>query len=65
MMDQQDETTRRRFLTLAGNYQPKDDIFAEVEGATASPVNAPPEERKREAEKAKAWFTEITADSFG
>jgi NADPH-dependent 2,4-dienoyl-CoA reductase/sulfur reductase-like enzyme len=52
-------------FSLAGNYQPKDDIFAEVEGGTTSPVNAPPEERKREAEKAKAWFTEITADSFG
>jgi sulfide dehydrogenase [flavocytochrome c] flavoprotein subunit len=52
-------------FSLAGNYQPKDDIFAEVEGGTTSPVNAPPEERKREAEKARAWFTEITADSFG
>jgi sulfide dehydrogenase [flavocytochrome c] flavoprotein chain len=52
-------------FSLAGNYQPKDDIFAEVEGGTTSPVDAPPEERKREAENAKAWFTEITVDSFG
>ena len=52
-------------FSLAGNYQPKDDIFAEVEGGATSPVSAPMEERKREAEKAKAWFTEITADSFG
>ena len=52
-------------FSLAGNYQPKDDIFAEIEGGTTSPVKASPEQRKREAEKAKAWFTEITADSFG
>jgi sulfide dehydrogenase [flavocytochrome c] flavoprotein chain len=52
-------------FSLSGNYRPKDDIFAEVEGGATSPVNAPPEERKREAEKARAWFTEITADSFG
>jgi len=52
-------------FSLAGRYQPKDDIFAEVEGGATSPVNAPPEVRKREAEEARNWFTEITVDSFG
>jgi sulfide dehydrogenase [flavocytochrome c] flavoprotein chain len=52
-------------FSLAGNYQPKDDIFAEVEGGATRPVNTPLDERRREADKAKAWFTEITADSFG
>src|SRR5579864_2763784 len=52
-------------FSLSGYYQPKDDIFAEVEGGATSPLDAPPETRKREAEKAERWFTEITADSFG
>jgi sulfide dehydrogenase [flavocytochrome c] flavoprotein chain len=49
---------------LAGVYQPKDDIFAEVEGGT-SPVDAPREERARDADDARAWFLAITADAFG
>ena len=52
-------------FSLAGNYQPKDDVFAEVEGGATSPVDAPRELRKREAEQAEKWFTDITADSFG
>jgi sulfide dehydrogenase [flavocytochrome c] flavoprotein chain len=52
-------------FSLAGRYQPKDDIFAEVEGGATSPVDAPPELRKREAEDALNWFTSITVDSFG
>jgi sulfide dehydrogenase [flavocytochrome c] flavoprotein chain len=52
-------------FSLAGQYQPKDDIFAEVEGAATSPVNAPPETRKREADDALNWFRSITVDSFG
>lgn len=52
-------------FSLAGRYQPKDDIFAEVEGGVTSPVNAPTEVRKREAEAALNWFTSITVDSFG
>jgi sulfide dehydrogenase [flavocytochrome c] flavoprotein chain len=52
-------------FSLAGQYQPKDDIFAEVEGGTTSPVNAPPETRKREADDALNWFRSITVDSFG
>jgi NADPH-dependent 2,4-dienoyl-CoA reductase/sulfur reductase-like enzyme len=52
-------------FSLAGNYQPKDDVFAEVEGGATSPVDAPPEVRKREAEDALTWFKSITVDSFG
>jgi NADPH-dependent 2,4-dienoyl-CoA reductase/sulfur reductase-like enzyme len=52
-------------FSLAGNYQPKDDIFAEVEGGTTSPVDAPRELRAREADDAQKWFQTITADTFG
>jgi sulfide dehydrogenase [flavocytochrome c] flavoprotein subunit len=52
-------------FSLAGNYQPKDDIFAEVEGGTTSPVDAPRELRAREADEAQKWFQTITADAFG
>jgi sulfide dehydrogenase [flavocytochrome c] flavoprotein subunit len=52
-------------FSLSGVYQSKGDIFAEVEGGATSAVDAPLEERKRKAEKARTWFTEITADSFG
>jgi len=52
-------------FSLAGNYQPKDDIFAEVECGATSPVDASPEVRKREAEEASNWFKSITVDSFG
>lgn len=51
-------------FSLSGIYQPKDGQFAEVEGAT-SPVNAPREERRREAERADNWFKTITVDIFG
>ncbi|MHC4048939.1 FCSD flavin-binding domain-containing protein [Bradyrhizobium sp. 25ACV] len=50
---------------LAGNYQPKGDIFAEVEGGATSPVDAPRELRAREATEAERWFQTITADTFG
>ncbi|MGY8708720.1 NAD(P)/FAD-dependent oxidoreductase [Bradyrhizobium sp. 18BD] len=52
-------------FSLAGNYQPKGDIFAEVEGGATSPVDAPPELRAREATEAERWFQTITADTFG
>jgi len=52
-------------FSLAGIYQPKDDIFAEVEGGGASPVDAPQELRVREADDAQKWFKTITADAFG
>lgn len=52
-------------FSLAGNYQPKGDIFAEVEGGATSPVYAPRELRAREAAEAERWFQTITADTFG
>ncbi|MDF0492083.1 NAD(P)/FAD-dependent oxidoreductase [Bradyrhizobium yuanmingense] len=52
-------------FSLAGNYEPRGDIFAEVEGGTTSPVDAPPELRAREAAEAERWFEAITADTFG
>jgi sulfide dehydrogenase [flavocytochrome c] flavoprotein chain len=51
-------------FSLSGIYQPKDGQFAEVEGATSA-VNAPREERRREAERADNWFKTITVDIFG
>ncbi|MBR0787884.1 FAD-dependent oxidoreductase [Bradyrhizobium manausense] len=52
-------------FSLSGNYQPKGDIFAEVEGGATSPVDAPRELRVHEAAEAERWFQTITADTFG
>jgi NADPH-dependent 2,4-dienoyl-CoA reductase/sulfur reductase-like enzyme len=49
---------------LAGVYQPKDDVFAEVEGGS-SPVDAPRSLRSSEANDAEKWFQAITGDVFG
>jgi hypothetical protein len=51
-------------FSLSGIYQPKDDVFAEVEVST-SPLDAPRELREREADEANKWFSAITADAFG
>jgi sulfide dehydrogenase [flavocytochrome c] flavoprotein subunit len=51
-------------FSLSGIYQPKDGQFAEVESATSA-INAPREERRREAERADNWFKTITVDIFG
>jgi sulfide dehydrogenase [flavocytochrome c] flavoprotein subunit len=52
-------------FSLAGIYQPRDDIFAEIEGGATSPVDAPRELRAREADEAQKWFSDITTDAFG
>jgi sulfide dehydrogenase [flavocytochrome c] flavoprotein subunit len=52
-------------FSLAGVYQPKGDIFAEVEGGRTSPVDAPRETRTREAEAAIDWYKTLTVDAFG
>lgn len=52
-------------FSLSGIYQPKDGIFAEVEGGGTSPVDAPRDVRAREAEDAQSWFKTITAEAFG
>jgi sulfide dehydrogenase [flavocytochrome c] flavoprotein chain len=53
-------------FSLAGNYQPRDDIFVEVLGSGfTSPINALGEVRKREADQAQSWFKAITVETFG
>ncbi len=52
-------------FSLAGLYQPKDDIFAEVEGGETSAVDAPREVRAREAQEAQDWYRTITGETFG
>jgi sulfide dehydrogenase [flavocytochrome c] flavoprotein subunit len=51
-------------FSQSGIYQPKDDMFAEIE-ANNSPVEAPREVRMREADNAQAWYKTITMDAFG
>jgi sulfide dehydrogenase [flavocytochrome c] flavoprotein chain len=53
-------------FSLSGTYQPRDDIFAEIDGTGfTSPVDAPRDIRLKEAEIAQAWFHTITAETFG
>jgi NADPH-dependent 2,4-dienoyl-CoA reductase/sulfur reductase-like enzyme len=52
-------------FSLAGLYQPKDDIFAEIEGGSTSALNAPHEVRAREAVEAESWYRTITGETFG
>jgi sulfide dehydrogenase [flavocytochrome c] flavoprotein chain len=52
-------------FSLSGVYQPKDDMFAEIEGGGTSPVDAPRELRTREADDALSWYKTITVEAFG
>lgn len=53
-------------FSLSGTYQPRDDIFAEMEGTGfTSPIDAPRDIRLKEAEIAQAWFHTITVETFG
>jgi sulfide dehydrogenase [flavocytochrome c] flavoprotein subunit len=53
-------------FSLSGNYQPRDDLFAEVVGSGfTSPVNAQRGLRKEEADRAQSWFKTITVETFG
>jgi sulfide dehydrogenase [flavocytochrome c] flavoprotein chain len=52
-------------FSLSGIYQPRDGVFAEIDGVTTSPVDAPREVRAREAEVAQSWYKTITVDAFG
>jgi sulfide dehydrogenase [flavocytochrome c] flavoprotein chain len=53
-------------FSLSGIYQPRDDIFAEVEGSGfTSPLDATREMRKREADQAQSWYKTITVETFG
>ena len=53
-------------ISVAGVYQPKNGLFADVEGAGGvSPADAPADFRAREADYAQSWFATITAEVFG
>jgi NADPH-dependent 2,4-dienoyl-CoA reductase/sulfur reductase-like enzyme len=52
-------------FSLTGIYQPKDGMFAEIEGGGTSPIDAPREVRLREAGDAQSWFETITVETFG
>jgi sulfide dehydrogenase [flavocytochrome c] flavoprotein subunit len=52
-------------FSLAGVYQPKGDIFAEIEGGGTSPVDAPLDIRAKEAQAAIDWYKTTTVDAFG
>lgn len=53
-------------FSIAGVYQPRNGLLADVEGAGGtSPVDAPREVRAREAVIAQAWFDTITDEVFG
>jgi sulfide dehydrogenase [flavocytochrome c] flavoprotein chain len=52
-------------FSLSGVYQPKGDIFGEVEGGGTSPLDAPRETRAKEAEATSIWYKTLTVDAFG
>ena len=53
-------------ISVAGVYQPKNGLLADIEGAGGtSPLEAPHEFREREALYARSWFDTITAEVFG
>ncbi|PAQ09586.1 cytochrome C [Mesorhizobium temperatum] len=53
-------------ISIAGVYQPRDGLLAEVEGAGgASPLEAPLSVRELEAAYAEDWFRTITSEVFG
>nr|WP_244642257.1 NAD(P)/FAD-dependent oxidoreductase [Chelatococcus reniformis] len=53
-------------ISIAGVYQPRGGLLAEVEGAGGvSPIKAPPSFRAVEATYAMAWFRTITDGIFG
>ena len=53
-------------ISIAAVYRVVDDTIVTVDGSSGvSPLDAPAETRAREAEYAKSWYTNITADTFG
>jgi sulfide dehydrogenase [flavocytochrome c] flavoprotein subunit len=53
-------------ISVAGVYQPKDGVLADVQGAGGvSPADAPATTRALEATYANGWFTTITEEIFG
>jgi sulfide dehydrogenase [flavocytochrome c] flavoprotein chain len=53
-------------ITVAGVYQPRDGLLADVKGAGGvSPAKAPRSDRQLEANFAHGWFKTITEEVFG
>ena len=53
-------------ISIAGVYQPKNGLLADIEGAGGtSPLDAPRDIRSREAAYGRAWFGTITGEVFG
>jgi sulfide dehydrogenase [flavocytochrome c] flavoprotein chain len=53
-------------ISVAGVYRPLNGQLTDIEGAGGtSPLNAPAEQRAKEAEYADAWFKTITRETFG
>ena len=53
-------------ITVAGVYQPRDGVLADVKGAGGvSPAKAPRSDRELEANFANGWFKSITEEVFG
>ena len=53
-------------ISVAGVYRPVNGQLTDIEGAGGtSPLNAPAEQRAKEAEYADAWFKTITGETFG
>jgi sulfide dehydrogenase [flavocytochrome c] flavoprotein subunit len=52
-------------FSMSGIYQPKDGLFAEIEGGATSAVDVSAEVRAREAENAQSWYKSITVETFG
>jgi hypothetical protein len=52
-------------ISITGVYRVAGDTITAVEGSEGiSPVDAPDEIRRREAEYAQSWYANITADIF-
>ncbi len=53
-------------ISIAGVYRPMNGVLTEIEGAGGtSPLDAPPETRKLEADYANSWFKTATTQIFG
>ncbi len=53
-------------ISVAGVYEPSGGLLREVKGAGGtSPLDAPLQMRKQEAELANGWFSTITSEVFG
>ena len=53
-------------ISIAAVYRVVNDKLVAVEGSSGvSPMEAPAETRTQEAEYARSWYTNITADTFG